>query len=166
MAPPESTENPRLPRSPRQAKPSQEPEKLDSSDLRLVNVLEDFWFTEIKAKIYIYLRKAGKSTAEDIVNGTGLYITSVREALADMHKTGVVKREKVAKKGAGKPPYTYEAIAPRDLIEKMSEDIQEKLSHIFMIDDLLKSPVEVRIPGFPIQLKIEKAGRSRSKKTP
>ncbi|MEM3086899.1 MAG: helix-turn-helix domain-containing protein [Halobacteria archaeon] len=135
--------------------------RLESHDLRLVDVLEDFWFTEIKAKIYIYLRKAGKSTAEDIVKGTNLYITSVREALAEMTRAGVVKRSKLPKSGAGKPPYVYEAIPPRDLIETMAAPIQEKLSQIFMLDDLLKKPVEMGIPGIPIKVRIEKASRSR-----
>ena len=130
--------------------------KLETTDLRLVDILTDFWFTEIKAKIYIYLRKAGKSTAEDIVKGTGLYITSVREALSEMHESGVVRREKIEKTGAGKPPYVYEAIPPRELIEKMSDEIQEKLSRIFMIDDILKSPVEMKLPILPIKVKIER----------
>jgi len=134
------------------------PEKLETHDLKLVNVLEDFWFTEIKAKIYLYLRKAGKSRAEDIVKGTGLYITSVREALAEMHESGILRREKVGKSGtAGKPPYVYEAISPKELIEKMSSDIQEKLSKIFMLDDILQNPVEMKLPILPIKVRIEKA---------
>ena len=130
--------------------------ELETTDLRLVNVLTDFWFTEIKAKIYIYLRKAGKSTAEEIVKGTGLYITSVREALAELHETGIVRREKVRKNGAGKPPYLYEAISPGELIDKMSHDIQDKLSKIFMLDDILKKSVEMKFPVLPIKLKIER----------
>lgn len=135
--------------------------RLESHDLRLVDVLEDFWFTEIKAKIYIYLRKAGKSTAEDIVKGTGLYITSVREALAEMTRSNVVKRTKLPKSGAGKPPYVYEAISPRDLIETMAGTVQDKLNQIFMLDELLKKPLEMGLPGIPIRVKIEKASRSR-----
>lgn len=135
--------------------------RLESHDLRLVNVLEDFWFTEIRAKIYLFLRKAGASTAEEIVKGTGLYITSVREALAQMSRAGVVKRSKMAKSGAGKPPYIYEAIPPRDLIEVMSGTIQDKLSKIFMLDELLKRPVEMEVPGLPVKVKIERASRSK-----
>jgi sugar-specific transcriptional regulator TrmB len=130
--------------------------KLEKSDLRLVDILTEFWFTEIKAKIYVYLRKAGPSTAEDIVKGTGLYITSVREALSDLNKKEIVVRQKVQKKGAGKPPYVYEAIPPRELIEKMGQDLQEKLSRIFMLDDLLKNPVEMKVPILPIKIKIER----------
>jgi len=135
--------------------------RLESHDLRLVDVLEDFWFTEIKAKIYIYLRKAGKSTAEDVVKGTSLYITSVREALAEMTRSNVVKRTKLPKSGAGKPPYVYEAISPRELIEAMAGTIQDKLNQIFMLDELLKKPLEMGLPGIPIRVKIEKASRSR-----
>jgi predicted DNA-binding transcriptional regulator len=138
------------------------PEKLETHDLKLVDILEDFWFTEIKAKIYLYLRKAGKSKAEDIVKGTGLYITSVREALAEMYESGVVRRDKVEKSGtAGKPPYVYEAIQPGELIEKMSSDIQEKLNKIFMLDDILRNPVEMKLPILPIKVRIEKSEKGK-----
>jgi predicted transcriptional regulator len=79
-----------------------------------------------------------------------------------MYESGVVRRDKVEKSGtAGKPPYVYEAIPPGELIEKMSSDIQEKLSKIFMLDDILQNPVEMKLPILPIKVRIEKSEKGK-----
>ena len=102
--------------------------KHDTSSL--VELLMDFEFTEVKAKIYTYLKKAGKTTAEGISKGAGIYVTSVREAIAEMYHEGLVKRGKMEKSGLGKPAYIYEAISSQILVRKLTRNVKEKLDKL------------------------------------
>lgn len=114
----------------------QDKKRRDERDL--VKLLMDFWFTEVKAKIYLYLRKAKKATAEGIAKGAGIYITSVREAVAEMYHEGWIKREKVKKSGLGKPAYIYEALPPRSLVRKLTEGIKKRLDKLLILDHFLE----------------------------
>lgn len=96
----------------------------------IIELLMDFQLTEVKAKIYIYLKKAGKATAEGIAKGAGIYISSVREAIAEMYHEGLVKREKMRKSGLGKPAYIYEAIHTQTLVGRLTKNVKEKLDKL------------------------------------
>lgn len=136
------------------------PEREDF-DEALVNLLKYFLDTETKAKIYLYLRKKGKATSEEIAEGANLYPSSVREALAGMYKSRVLKREKLKMEGVGKNPYVYEAISPSELTKKKIKGIEHRLNKLFNLDTYLKEGKEIKPPKIPIRIRIEKVEKEK-----
>ena len=93
--------------------------------------------TETRARIYVYLRQQPGSTSEEVAGGTGLYPSTVREALADLNDEGTVTRRKREHDGAGNNPYAYTAIAPSDLVRNVAGQVQSELNTVFNLDDRL-----------------------------
>ncbi len=129
---------------------------LDNIDKPFVDLLVFFLNTETKAKIYLYLRKFGKATSQEIAKGTILYPSSVREALVDLHDMGVVRREKAETEKVGKKPYIYEAIPPVELMKKTVGNIEQKLNKLVDLDRYLDEEGEIKHPRIPVRIKIVK----------
>jgi len=110
---------------------------IEQFDEGVVDVLGWILDTETRARIYVYLRKHPNSTSEEVADGTGLYPSTVREALAALHDESTVQRRKRESDGAGNNPYEYSAIAPSDLVGDAVEDVQHQLNAIFNLDDHL-----------------------------
>jgi predicted transcriptional regulator len=118
----------------------------------IVDLLAWVLDTETRARIYVYLRQNPGSTSEEIAEGTGLYPSTVREALAELNDEGKVQRRKRAESGAGNNPYEYTAMAPSDLVGSIVEDVQDELNTVFNLDSHLgvrsgerREPVEITV---------------------
>jgi predicted transcriptional regulator len=109
----------------------------ESFDQRAVDLLSWLLDTETRARIYVFLRKNPRSTSQEVAEGTGLYPSTVREALAELHDDGTVTRGKRESTGAGNNPYEYEAIAPSALVEGVVEQVQTELNTVFNLDQHL-----------------------------
>lgn len=107
-------------------------------DKRLIDLLAWLLDTETRARIYIFLRQNPGSTSEEIATGTGLYPSTVREAIVELHDDEVVSRRKRASEGAGNNPYEYEAIAPSELVRTVSQQVQDELNTVFSLDEYLE----------------------------
>lgn len=107
---------------------------IDQFDEGLIDLLAWMLETETRARIYIALRKRPEQTSDELAENTGLYPSTVREALASLHEDGIVVREKRQNAGAGNNPYEYSAIPPSDLVGEIVEDIQEQLNRVFNLD--------------------------------
>ena len=103
-------------------------------DDNVVDLLAWLLDTETRARIYVYLRDNPNSTSDEVADGTGLYPSTVREALAELHDEGTVERDKREASGAGNNPYEYEAIAPSDLVRGVVGDVQRELNAVFNLD--------------------------------
>ncbi|MFB6089887.1 MAG: winged helix-turn-helix transcriptional regulator [Halobellus sp.] len=103
-------------------------------DEGVVDLLAWLLDTETRARIYVYLRKNPHSTSEEVADGTGLYPSTVREALAELHEEDTVSRRKRENAGAGNNPYEYTAIAPSDLVRSVAEQVQSELNTVFNLD--------------------------------
>jgi predicted transcriptional regulator len=110
---------------------------VDTFDESVVDVLSWVLDTETRARIYVYLRANPERTSDEVAEGTGLYPSTVREALARLHEEGTVMRTKRESGGAGNNPYEYSAMAPSDLVSDVVEDVQSELNAVFNLDDLL-----------------------------
>ncbi|WP_254768061.1 helix-turn-helix domain-containing protein [Salinilacihabitans rarus] len=106
-------------------------------DGRIVDLLAWILDTETRAKIYVYLLANPGSTSEEVAQGTGLYPSTVREALAELHDEERVSREKRASEGAGNNPYEYTAIQPSELVGGVVDQVQRELNTIFTLDRIL-----------------------------
>jgi predicted transcriptional regulator len=107
---------------------------VEQFDDGLVDVLGWLLDTETRARIYVYLRQHPQSTSDEVADGTGLYPSTVREALAELHEEETVEREKRESDGAGNNPYEYSAIAPSDLVGQVVGDVQEQLNAVCNLD--------------------------------
>ncbi len=110
---------------------------IEEFDKRVVDLLAWLLDTETRARIYIYLRQHAGSTSEEIAEGTGLYPSTVREAIVAMHEEDIVTRTKRASEGAGNNPYEYEAIPPSELVKQVASRVQDELNTVFCLDDHL-----------------------------
>jgi len=110
---------------------------VEGFDSGIIDLLSWVLDTETRAKIYIYLQANPASTSEEIAQGTGLYPSTVREALAELHDEEKVHREKRAASGAGNNPYEYTAIPPSELVSGIVGQVQDELNAVFNLDDLL-----------------------------
>jgi predicted transcriptional regulator len=103
-------------------------------DEGVVDLLAWVLDTETRARIYVHLRQNPESTSEEVAEGTGLYPSTVREALAALHEEGTVTRQKRESDGAGNNPFEYSAIAPSDLVGEIVEDVQDQLNAVCNLD--------------------------------
>jgi predicted transcriptional regulator len=123
-------------------------------DEGIVDLLSWVLDTETRARIYVYLRDHPHSTSDEIADGTGLYPSTVREALAELHEEETVERGKRESEGAGNNPYEYEAIAPSELVRSVVGQVQSELNTVFNLDQRLGGE-----PGAadsePVQISVE-----------
>jgi predicted transcriptional regulator len=127
-------------------------------DERVVDLLSWVLDTETRARIYVFLRQHPNSTSEEVAEGTGLYPSTVREALAALHEEGTVERRKRAESGAGNNPYEYEAISPAALVGDVVGEVQDELNTVFNLDAFLggeqtreeseNGPVTIDVDGY------------------
>jgi predicted transcriptional regulator len=103
-------------------------------DQRVVDILSWLLDTETRARIFVYLRQHPWSTSEEVADGTGLYPSTVREALAELADDDVVERRKRQAEGAGNNPYEYTAIPPSDLVSGAVGRVQNELNTVFNLD--------------------------------
>ena len=122
-------------------------------DEGIVDLLAWLLDTETRARIYVYLRQHPHSTSDEIAEGTGLYPSTVREALADLHEEAAVERGKRDSDGAGNNPYEYEAIAPSSLVRGVVGELQQELNTVFTLEsddskgETNDGPVTITIDG-------------------
>ncbi|WP_123537516.1 winged helix-turn-helix domain-containing protein [Halosimplex salinum] len=125
-------------------------------DEGIVDMLSWVLETETRARIYVYLRQNPESTSEEISEGTGLYPSTVREALAELHGEEKVSRQKRENDGAGNNPYEYSAMAPSELVGSVVDDVQAELNTVFNLDEVLGSDDdEPTVDSEPVTITVE-----------
>jgi len=122
-------------------------------DQGIVDLLAWILDTETRARIFVYLRQHPNSTSDEVADGTGLYPSTVREALAELHEEDTVHREKRESSGAGNNPYEYEAIAPSNLVRGVVGEVQRELNTVFNLDRRLGSSDEA--DGGPVTISVD-----------
>ncbi len=130
---------------------------VDKITKNLEEVVTEIFKSRTKARIYLHLVTKGKLTSEEVAKGTGLYPSTVRDALADMHGRGFLSRTKVEKEGAGKHPYIYEAIPPSSLVEAYARTLESRLTALLNVKRIMKKDA-IKLPILPVTIYI---GRER-----
>jgi predicted transcriptional regulator len=123
-----------IPGGPRQRIEDGAEEAVSEFDARLVDILSWVLDTETRGRIYVYLRKHPGRTSEEVAKGTGLYPSTVREALANLADEEIVTRTKRESEGAGNNPYEYTAIPPSELVGNVVGQVQTELNTLFNMD--------------------------------
>jgi predicted transcriptional regulator len=135
---------------------------IESFDEGLVDLLSWVLDTETRARIYVYLREHPDSTSEEVAGGTGLYPSTVREALAELTEEEKVTRAKRESEGAGNNPYEYRAIPPSDLVGNVVTDIQDELNTVFNLDAVLGDDDDVDAEAEPIEITVDDGEGARA----
>ncbi|MFD1515370.1 winged helix-turn-helix domain-containing protein [Halomarina rubra] len=132
---------------------------VETLDEGLVELLTWILDTETRARIYIHLRERPNSTSDEIAEGTGLYPSTVREALAELNAEEKVTRGKRESAGAGNNPYEYVAIPPSDLVADVVGDVQDGLNTVFNLDDRL---ADRSVGDGPVTITVDQSADSES----
>jgi len=131
---------------------------VEQFDDGIVDLLAWVLDTETRARIYVSLRQSPDSTSDEIADMTGLYPSTVREALAELHEERKVTRQKRESDGAGNNPYEYSAIAPSELVNTIVGDVQSELNTVFNLDDhLATGEAEPESDDEPVTISVEDA---------
>ncbi|WP_262176185.1 winged helix-turn-helix domain-containing protein [Haloarcula laminariae] len=130
---------------------------VDQFDEGIVDMLAWVLDTETRARIYVALRQHPGSTSDELADLTGLYPSTVREALAELHEERKVTREKRESDGAGNNPYEYSAIAPSELVETIVGDVQAELNTVFNLDAHLGGVGPTDDAEDPVTISVEDA---------
>ncbi|RLI63119.1 MAG: TrmB family transcriptional regulator [Candidatus Asgardarchaeum californiense] len=101
--------------------------KLDNATERaLLEILK----SKAESRIYIYLLRKNGAKTEDIIEGTKLHPSTVRELLSRMYEKKLIYREKLKNDSIGKNPYLYRAVSPIGLLQRYANEIEIKLNRI------------------------------------
>lgn len=130
-------------------------QELDDRSVELLSWLLD---TETRARIYIYLLNEPWSTSREIAEGTELYPSTVREALADLTEEGVLDRRKRQNGGAGNNPFEYEAIRPSALVADLVGQLQDELNALCRLDRELSDNEDAD----PVHIEVQENGNPNS----
>jgi len=83
-----------------------------------------------ESRIYIYLLRKNGARSEEIIKGTKLHPSTVRELLSRMYRQQLIYREKQKNDSIGKNPYFYRAVSPVKLLQKKAKEIEDQLNRI------------------------------------
>ncbi len=86
--------------------------------------------SQAQTRIYLYLLRKDKARSEDIVRGTRLHPSTVRELLSKMYTQNRIRREKLKNGCIGKNPYVYCAVPPKKLLQKYIEELEKTFNSI------------------------------------
>ena len=101
-----------------------------------------------RSRIYIYLLRKNGAKTEQIIKGTHLHPSTVRETLSKMYDQKLIYRKKIKNDSIGKNPYIYYSIPPVKLIKKYANEIEDKLNKIANLTFSKKTnfrPVKINI---------------------
>jgi len=92
-----------------------------------VNELLD---SRAESRIYIYLLRKNRARSDEIIRGTKLHPSTVRELLSKMYDNKIIFRQKIKTDSIGKNPYLYGAVSPILLLQRRVKIIESRLNKI------------------------------------
>ena len=88
-----------------------------------------------ESRIYVYLLRKNGARSEEIIKGTKLHPSTVRELLSKMHSQKLIYREKQKNDSIGKNPYLYRAVSPVKLLQRKAKEIEDRLNKLATLTD-------------------------------
>lgn len=92
-----------------------------------VNELLD---SRAESRIYVYLLRKNGARSDEIIRGTKLHPSTVRELLSKMYDKKIIYRKKIKTETIGKNPFLYGAISPVILLQRRVKIIETRLNKI------------------------------------
>lgn len=101
-----------------------------SKDIALEQIVHEILKSKSRSRIYVYLLKNKGAKTEQIIKGTELHPSTVRETLSKMYDQKLIKRKKIRNDSIGKNPYMYYAISPIILLKRHRAELEDKLNKL------------------------------------
>jgi len=99
-------------------------------DKNIESAIRDILKSPSRARIYLYLLRNNGAKTEEIIKGSKLHPSTVRETLSKMNEQKIIFRKKQKNDSIGKNPFIYYPITPLNLLKKYTNEIEEKLTKI------------------------------------
>ena len=120
-----------------------------NKDKSIEKAVNDILKSRARSRIYIYLLRKNGARSEEIIKGTRLHPSTVRETLSKMYELKLIFREKIKNDSIGKNPYIYYPISPIDLLKRHANEIEDRLNKLASLASRknIKNyrPVKIRI---------------------
>ena len=120
-----------------------------SRDKSIEKAVRDILKSKAKSSIYLYLLRNIGARTEEIIKGTGLHPSTVRETLSKMFDQELIFRRKIKNDSIGKNPFVYYPIPPIELLKRYAGEIEDRLNKLAKIAsrDKIKNyrPVRIKI---------------------
>jgi predicted transcriptional regulator len=102
-------------------------------DRKIEAAVHEVLDSRAESRIYIYLLRTNGARSDDIIRGTRLHPSTVRELLSKMHAQRIIIRKKIKTETIGKNPYLYQAISPLILLQRRMKIIEARLNKIVQL---------------------------------
>ena len=99
-------------------------------DKSIESTVREILKSRARSRIYIYLLRKNGARTEQIIKGTHLHPSTVRETLSKMHEQKLIYRKKIKNDSVGKNPYIYYAISPVILLKRYSSEMEDRLNKL------------------------------------
>ncbi len=99
-------------------------------DKSIESTVREILKSRARSRIYIYLLRKNGARTEQIIKGTHLHPSTVRETLSKMHEQKLIYRKKIKNDSIGKNPYIYYAISPVILLKRYSSEMEDRLNKL------------------------------------
>ena len=111
--------------------------------------VRDILKSRARSRIYVYLLRKNGAKTEQIINGTNLHPSTVRETLSKMYTQQLIFRRKMKNDSIGKNPYVYYPIPPIELLKRYASEIENRLNKLANLATRQKvknyKPVKIKI---------------------
>jgi predicted DNA-binding transcriptional regulator len=120
-----------------------------NKDKSIEKAVNDILKSRARSRIYIYLLRKNGARSEEIIKGTRLHPSTVRETLSKMYDLKLIYREKLKNDSIGKNPFIYYSISPIELLKRHANEIEDRLNKLASLASRQKiknyRPVRIRI---------------------
>jgi len=99
-------------------------------DKNLEQIVNDILKSRARSRIYVYLLRKNGAKTEQIIKGTKLHPSTVRETLSKMYDQKLIIRKKLKNNSIGKNPYMYYPISPIRLLKRHTDEMEDKLNRL------------------------------------
>ncbi len=113
---------------------------LDSSAMQAINLVVK---SKAQSKVYLFLLKHPSARGEEIVKGTNLHPSTVRESLSKMYSRKLIKRVKLKNELIGKNPFIYSAVSPSVLLQQYVGQLEEQWNSL--LNRTLGSKISIQL---------------------
>ncbi len=114
-------------------------------DKNIETAVHELLDSRAESRIYVYLLRKNRARSEEIIRGTRLHPSTVRELLSKMYDNKIIFREKIKIEGIGKNPYLYGAVSPLILLQRRVKIIESRLNKIANLTGKTNSSKYVQI---------------------
>ena len=99
-------------------------------DKSIESTVREILKSRARSRIYIYILRKNGARTEQIIKGTHLHPSTVRETLSKMHEQKLIYRKKIKNDSIVKNPYIYYTISPVLLLKRYSSEMEDRLNKL------------------------------------